>query len=161
MGFGSQAAARAEEFTDLAVRALRRAGSRGVLQTGVPGPLGDDAFGVGDVPHDWLFPRTAAVAHHCGSGTTGAGLRAGVPAVGLPAVNDQPLWASRLTALGVAPDAIPFRRLSPERLGAALHAAVTEDSYRRRAAALATRIRAEDGAAAVLAAVRDHTGAPR
>ncbi|MEV4581066.1 glycosyltransferase [Nonomuraea jabiensis] len=161
IGFGSQAAARAEEFTDLAVRALRRAGLRGVLQTGVSGPLGDDVLGVGDVPHDWLFPRMAAVAHHCGSGTTGAGLRAGVPAVGLPAVNDQPLWASRLTALGVAPDAIPFRRLSPERLGAALHTAVTEDSYRCRAAALATRIQAEDGAAAVIAAVHEHTAAPR
>ncbi|MET7331984.1 glycosyltransferase [Nonomuraea sp. NPDC005650] len=155
VGFGSQVAARAEEFTDRAVRALRRAGLRGVLQTGVPGLLGDDVLGVGDVPHDWLFPRMAAVAHHCGSGTTGAGLRAGVPAVGLPAVNDQPLWAARLAALGVAPDAVPFRRLSAERLAAALHAAVTEVSYRRRAAALATRIRAEDGAAAVISAVRD------
>ncbi|MBE1584496.1 hypothetical protein ACFPOI_30945 [Nonomuraea angiospora] len=42
-----------------------------------------------------------------------------------------------------------------------LNAAVMEDSYRRRAVELATWIRTEDGAAAVIAAVREHTGAPR
>ncbi|YCK38406.1 glycosyltransferase [Actinomadura sp. ATCC 39365] len=153
VGLGSQAGPRAEHYTDLALRALRRAGLRGVLQTGVPGELDDDVLGVGDVPHDWLFPRMAAVAHHCGSGTTGAGLRAGVPAVGLPALNDQPLWASRLAALGVGPAAVPFRRLTPERLADALGAAVNEPSYRRRAVELSERIGAEDGSAAVVAAV--------
>ena len=44
-------------------------------------PLADDILLVGDVPHDWLFPQMAAVVHHAGAGTTGAGLRAGVPAV--------------------------------------------------------------------------------
>ena len=39
---------------------------------------------VGEVPHDWLFPRVAAVVHHAGAGTTAAGLRAGVPAVPVP-----------------------------------------------------------------------------
>jgi UDP:flavonoid glycosyltransferase YjiC (YdhE family) len=33
------------------------------------------------IPHAWLFPRMAAVVHHAGSGTTGAGPRAGVPSV--------------------------------------------------------------------------------
>ncbi|WP_327581884.1 hypothetical protein OHA25_38810 [Nonomuraea sp. NBC_00507] len=61
---------------------------------------------VGDVNHDWPFP-TAAVAHHCGSGTTGPGW--GVPAVAVPVMYGQPFWASRLTALGVAPAATPFR----------------------------------------------------
>ncbi|MFC7584389.1 glycosyltransferase [Nonomuraea antimicrobica] len=150
VGFGSQAGPRAEHYTDLALRALRLAGLRGVLQTGVPGTLDDDVLGVGDVPHDWLFPRMAAVAHHCGGGTTGAGVRAGVPAVGLPALADQPLWASRLVALGVAPSSIPFGRLSPERLAASLRTAATEPSYRRRAAALSERLQAEDGAGAVV-----------
>jgi UDP:flavonoid glycosyltransferase YjiC (YdhE family) len=159
IGFGSQAAGRADHLTDLALRTLRRAGLRGVLQTGVPGLVADDVLGVGDVPHDWLFPRMAAVGHHCGSGTTGAGLRAGVPAVGLPALNDQPLWASRLTALGVAPCAVPFRRMTPERLADALGAAVTDASYRRRATALAGRIQSEDGAGAVNSAIEEYATA--
>lgn len=155
IGFGSQGSARAEQYTELALRALRLAGLRGVLQIGVPGALGDDVLGVADAPHAWLFPRMAAVAHHCGSGTTGAGVRAGTPTVPLPALADQSLWASRLVALGVAPPPIPFRRLSPERLAERLRATVIEPAYRRRAAALAKRVQAEDGAAAVVRAVGD------
>ncbi|GGS66236.1 glycosyltransferase [Nonomuraea spiralis] len=153
VGFGSLAETRAEQYTELAVQALRRAGLRGVLQTGVRGQLSDDVLAVGEVPHDWLFPRLAAVAHHCGAGTTGIGVRAGVPAVAVPVMNDQPFWASRLTALGVAPAAIPFRRLTPVRLAAALTAAVTDPVHRQRARSLAAGISAEDGAAPVVEAV--------
>ncbi|MEV0590501.1 glycosyltransferase [Nonomuraea cavernae] len=153
VGFGSLAGARAEQYTDLAVQALRRAGLRGVLQTGLRGRLSDDVLAVGDVPHDWLFPRMAAVVHACGSGTTGAGVRAGVPAVAVPVMNDQPFWASRLATLGVAPAAIPFRRLTPARLAAALTTAVTDPAYRQRAQALSVQISAEDGAAPVVEAV--------
>lgn len=153
VGFGSLAGARAEQCTELAVQALRRAGLRGVLQTGPRGRISDDVLAVGDTPHDWLFPRMAAVAHHCGGGTTGAGVRAGVPAVALPVMNDQPFWASRLTALGVAPAAIPFRRLTPARLAAALTTTVTDPAYRERAQALSVHVSAEDGAAPVVEAV--------
>ena len=153
VGFGSLAGTRAEQYTELAVHALRRAGLRGVLQTGLRGHISDDVLVVGDVPHDWLFPRMAAVAHHCGSGTTGSGVRAGVPAVAVPVMNDQPFWASRLMALGVAPAAIPFRRLTPARLAAALTTAVADPAYRQRAQALSVRVSAEDGAAPVVKAV--------
>ncbi|MFG1977747.1 glycosyltransferase [Nonomuraea fuscirosea] len=95
----------------------------------------------------------AAVAHHCGGGTTGSGVRAGVPAVAVPVTNDQPFWASRLTALGVASAAIPFRRLTPARLAAALTAAVTDPGYGQRARALSAGVSAEDGAAPVVEAV--------
>ncbi|MEV4178043.1 glycosyltransferase [Nonomuraea sp. NPDC049709] len=153
VGFGSLAGPRAEQYTELAVHALRRAGLRGVLQTGLRGRLSDDVLAVGDVPHDWLFPRMAAVAHHCGGGTTGGGVRAGVPAVAVPVMNDQPFWASRLVALGVAPAAIPFRRLTPARLAAALTTAVTDPAYRQRAQALSVQVMVEDGAAPVVEAV--------
>ena len=60
---------------------LTSGGSRGVLIAGWGGmekaKLPDSVFLVDSVPHDWLFPRMAAVIHHCGAGTTGAGLRAG------------------------------------------------------------------------------------
>ncbi|WMX46202.1 glycosyltransferase [Streptomyces roseicoloratus] len=111
----------------------------------------DDVLAIGDVPHDWLFPRTAAVIHHAGAGTTGAGLRAGVPAVPVPVMADQPFWASRLCELGVAPRALPFRELTAEALGDAITACLSEPALRRRASGLAQGIAAEDGAAALLA----------
>ncbi|WP_157251631.1 glycosyltransferase [Nonomuraea typhae] len=151
VGFGSQATLgrHAERHTEVALAALRRAGLRGVLQTGVQGRLSDDVLGVGVVPHAWLFPRMAVVAHHAAAGTTAAGLRAGVPAVAMPWINDQPLWARQLHRLGVAPPPLTGR-LTAERLAAALADA---PARRTRAEKVGGLIAAEDGAEPVVRAV--------
>ncbi|MEU4539861.1 nucleotide disphospho-sugar-binding domain-containing protein [Streptosporangium sp. NPDC023825] len=49
----------------------------------------------------------AAIVHHGGSGTTGAALAAGRPQVICPFVADQPFWAARAHAAGVAPAPLP------------------------------------------------------
>ncbi|MDX3456986.1 glycosyltransferase [Streptomyces sp. ME02-8801-2C] len=134
------------------VGALRQARLRGVIQRGW-GELsadGDDMLTVGEVAHSALFPRMAAVVHHCGAGTTAAGLRAGVPAVPVPIQFDEGFWASRLVSLGVAPRTIPLRRLTTTSLAAALLQATSDPSYGERARALAARIGAEDGVGLVL-----------
>ncbi|WP_030759550.1 glycosyltransferase [Streptomyces griseus] len=114
---------------------------------------GDDVLVVDEVPHSLLFPRTAAVVHHAGAGTTGAVLRAGVPSVPVPVQFDAAFWASRLTALGTAPGAVPLRRLTAGTLAGALRRATGDDSHRERARALADRLAREDGVAPVLAAL--------
>ncbi|WP_151769656.1 glycosyltransferase [Streptomyces abyssomicinicus] len=160
VGFGSMASGDGERLSEIAVRALRRAGLRGVLQTGSAGlaAAGDDVLTVGDVPHALLFPRLAAVVHHGGAGTSAAALRAGVPAVTVPVTADQPFWAVRLAALGAATDPIPFRSLTAERLADALGRAVSEPALGRAAARAAGHLRTEDGAGEVLQAVRRLTG---
>jgi UDP:flavonoid glycosyltransferase YjiC (YdhE family) len=160
VGFGSMAPDEGERLTEVVAAAVARAGVRAVVQAGWAGlaPVGDDILPVGDVPHDWLFPRMAAVVHHAGAGTTGAGLRAGVPAVAVPVLLDQPFWAARLHRLGVAPAPLPQRALTADALAGAIRACLDEPGYRRRAADLAGRIRAEDGAAAVLAVVNGLAG---
>lgn len=86
IGFGSMASGDGERLSEIAVRALRRAGLRGILQAGSAGLAadGEDVLTIGDVPHALLFPRLAAVVHHGGAGTSAAALRAGVPAVTVP-----------------------------------------------------------------------------
>ncbi|QNP66287.1 glycosyltransferase [Streptomyces genisteinicus] len=162
IGFGSMAPDQGERLGELVDAAVRRAGVRAVVQAGWAG-LGsgsgsgsgsENVMAVGDVPHDWLFPRTAAVVHHAGAGTTAAGLRAGVPALPVPVMADQPFWASRLCGLGVAPRALPFGDLTAASLGDAIRECLAEPAHRRRAAELARAIAAEDGAARVLAHVR-------
>ncbi|WP_081239606.1 glycosyltransferase [Streptomyces viridosporus] len=153
IGFGSMAAGQGERLSELVAAAVERAGVRAVVQAGWAGLSGGgaDVLAVGDVPHDWLFPRTAAVVHHAGAGTTGAGLRAGVPAVPVPVMADQPFWASRLYELGVAPRPVPFQDLTADVLGDAITACLSESAHRRRAAELARGIAAEDGTASLLA----------
>ena len=108
---------------------------------------------IGDTPHDWLFPRVAAVAHHCGAGTTAAGLRAGIPTIALPAYGDGPFWAARLTALDVAAATINRHHLTADRLATAMRTAVNEPQLRETARRLSADIAAEDGAAEAVTAV--------
>lgn len=155
VGLGSATVPDPERLSAEIVRALRRAGLRGVVQRGWAGleAAGDDVLTVGEVPHSALFPRMAAVVHHCGAGTTAAGLRAGVPAVPVPIQFDEGFWAARLVTLGVAPAAVPLRGLTADTLAAALVRATREPAYAERARALGARVRAEDGVAPVLAAL--------
>lgn len=156
VGFGSRSFRDSERITGIVTAALRRAGVRGVLQSGWAGldVSHDDVITVGEVPHDWLFPQLAAVVHHAGAGTTGAGLRAGVPAIGVPVIADQPFWCSRLEALGVSPGSVPFGKLTPERLAGLIRRATQDETHRRRAAQIGRTIAAEDGAAPVIRTVR-------
>ncbi|WP_307651566.1 glycosyltransferase [Streptomyces sp. DSM 42143] len=123
----------------MAVGGLLRSGWAGVAAHS------EDVLTVGQVAHEWLFPRTAAVVHHAGAGTTAAGLRAGVPAVPTPVYGDQSFWSARLHGLGVSPRAVPFSRLTSDTLADAIRAAVHNPVYRRRARLIAGGIAAEDG----------------
>jgi UDP:flavonoid glycosyltransferase YjiC (YdhE family) len=161
VGFGSMSHDDPERMTRLALRALELSGQRGVLSTGWGGIARQAAppgvFFVDDAPHKWLFPRMAAVVHHGGAGTTGAGLRAGVPNLIAPfAPNDQPAWAERVATLGVGLRLPGSKKLTAERLAEAIQAAVTDSALRARAAALGEKIRAEDGVGRAVAIVESH-----
>jgi sterol 3beta-glucosyltransferase len=155
IGFGSMTPGDPHRLSGLAAAAGRQAGVRMVIQAGQAGldRVGQstcDAIVIGDVPHDWLFPRMAAVIHHAGAGTAAAGLRAGVPAVSVPMIGDQPFWAARLAALGTGPRPIPYKRLSVQALTAAILDAITRPSYRVHAHAIASRLAREDGTAPIV-----------
>ncbi|MER5775481.1 glycosyltransferase [Streptomyces sp. NPDC002039] len=157
--FGSMASGDGERLSEIAVQALRRARLRGILQTGSAelAADGDDVLTIGDVPHALLFPRLAAVVHHGGAGTSAAALRAGVPAVPVPVTADQPFWAGRLAALGVATAPILFRSLTAERLADSLDQAVKQQSYSQAAATAAQHMATEDGARKTLKAIQQMT----
>jgi sterol 3beta-glucosyltransferase len=154
-GFGSLTPEDTGEITELAAAAGREARVRLVIQAGQAGPRPacpspGDLIVIGDMPHDWLFPKMAAVVHHAGGGTTAAGLRAGVPAVTVPHIGDQPFWAARLAALGAGPPPILRSKLSVPVLAAAIRDAVARPTYRTHAEALSKRLASEDGAAPVI-----------
>ena len=162
-GLGSMAPASAARLSDVIAGAARQAGARVVIQAGQAGltlPAGpsDQAILIGDTPHEWLFPKMAALIHHAGAGTTAAGLRAGTPAIAVPMIGDQPFWAARLHALGTGPRPIPLRKLTVQALASAISDATTRPSYRDRARQFASRIAAEDGTRPVIEALAAKSG---
>jgi UDP:flavonoid glycosyltransferase YjiC (YdhE family) len=154
VGFGSMTGRNPEQMAELVLAALARSRQRGLLLTGwgglKPGDLPGDVYAIEAAPFDWLFPRVAAVVHHGGAGTTGAGLAAGKPSIVVPFFADQHFWAWRVAALGAGPRPIPRRQLSAERLAAAITEVTTSPAIQARAAALGERIRAEDGVGTVV-----------
>lgn len=157
VGFGSMIPRDPAGTIDAVLGALHRAGVRGIVATGWMGATAhafpDDVLALDEIPHDWLFPRVAAVVHHGGAGTTAAAMRAGRPAVVVPFFADQPFWAERVRALGVGPTPIPLRRLTADRLASAIRSAVTDEGIAPRAAELGERLRAEDGVGNAVAIV--------
>lgn len=149
VGFGSMAGRQPAQTTRIVLEALHRVGCRAVFARGwgglVPEELPATVHVVDDVPHDWLFPRVAAVVHHGGAGTTAAGLRAGRPTLVCPFFGDQFFWAWRVREIGVGPAPVPQKRLTAERLAHALREATTSPSIRRTAEAVGQRLRSENG----------------
>ncbi|MCC6147652.1 MAG: glycosyltransferase family 1 protein [Anaerolineaceae bacterium] len=149
IGFGSMAGENPEKMAGLVLSALIKSKQRGILLTGWGGMrldlLSENVFVLDYAPHRWLFPRTAAVVHHGGAGTTAEGVHAGVPTVTVPFVLDQPFWGARVKALGLGTDPIPRKKLTAENLAQAITIAVTNPEMKKRANLIGKIIRTERG----------------
>ncbi len=143
----------AQLVIDAATRARQRiilaAGWGGLSHTSFP----DTVFWLESAPHAWLFPRMAAVTHHGGAGTTGAGFRAGVPSIVTPLVADQHFWADRAFALGIGPEPISYHQLTVDALVTHFQTAVGNNEMRKRAKRLGQIIQAEDGVGRAVALI--------
>ena len=146
IGFGSMTGFDNARLLDTLIEAM--SGRRALFYPGWSGidpkALPDNFLVIGDTPHDWLFPLTAAVIHHGGSGTSHSAARAGVPSIVLPFAGDQFFWADRLRVAGVAPAAVDGRRPKAEALASALDFAAA-DPVKNRARALGETMRSENG----------------
>lgn len=160
VGFGSMSGRQPEKVAKVVIEALTQAGQRGLIATGWGGLQASDLpptiYKIEAAPHDWLFPRVAAVVHHGGAGTTAAGLRAGKPTIICPFFGDQPFWGKWVHRLGVGPEPIPQKKLTAARLAAAIEAVMGDRAVQQKAAALGEKIRAEDGIGAAVKFIEAH-----
>ncbi|WP_406239513.1 glycosyltransferase [Nocardia sp. NBC_01009] len=146
-GFGSMPMRASKDIAQVTIEAIRAQGRRALVARGWA-DMGliddrDDCFVVGEVNHQALFGRVAAVVHHGGAGTTTTATRAGAPQVVVPQATDQPYWAGRVADLGIGA-AHDGPTPTTESLSAALVTALTSET-RARATAVAGAIRT-DGA---------------
>jgi len=102
-GFGSISAP--EEFSRVTIETARRLGRRAILLKGWADLTlinnEPDCIAIGEVNHQALFKRVAAIVHHGGAGTTHAATRGGAPQVVIPQHYDQYYWASRVQQIGI------------------------------------------------------------
>lgn len=156
IGFGSMTGFDNARLLDALAEAMK--GRRVLFHAGWSGidpkALPDNFLAIDDTPHDWLFPRTAAIVHHGGSGTSHSAARAGVPSIVVPFAGDQFFWAERLRVAGVAPAALDGRRPTAQAFLSALDFAAAAP-VRNRARALGEAMQAENGVVDAVAAIED------
>lgn len=149
IGFGSMPVKNPIQTTRVILEALQTIGQRAVLGDGWSGigdqTLPETVYKIQYAPYEWLFPQMAMVIHHGGSGTTAAGLRAGVPSCAVPFLFDQEYWGKRIASLGVGPDPIPYRKLSASRLVRTINQGINDPEICENAKKLGQRIRTENG----------------
>ncbi|ODA81376.2 hypothetical protein RJ55_04341 [Drechmeria coniospora] len=160
VGFGSIIVDDPGKMTQEVIDAVLKADVRCILSKGWSDRIspGDDPekprprepdippelFVIKSAPHDWLFRRIDAAAHHGGSGTTGASLRAGIPTIIRPFFGDQFFFASRVEDLGVG---VWVRRWGTNSFGRALWEATRNERIIVKARVLGEHIRQETGVA--------------
>ena len=164
VGFGSMTGRDPERLASMVIEALQGAGVRGVLATGWGGikikTLPQSITAVDQVPHSWLFSRVRGVVHHGGAGTTAAALRAGKPSIVIPFFGDQPFWGDRVHTLNAGSAPIPLKRLTVDRLQAAIEEITTDQNMIDDAEALGMRLREEDGVENAIATIESLAGVP-
>jgi len=154
---GTSAVGAAGGFYEESVKAVIALGRRAVLLVGLnaenrPRDLPASVIAVEAAPHDALFPRSAAVVHQGGIGTTGQALRAGRPTLIVPHAHDQPDNAFRTARTGCARVCYP-RQYKAARVAAELRTLLEQPSYADRANAIARIVQSEGGADAAAQAI--------
>ncbi|KAG9232353.1 sterol 3-beta-glucosyltransferase [Amylocarpus encephaloides] len=154
IGFGSIVVNDSAALTQIVVNSVLKADVRCILSKGwsdrlekkpadeIEVPLPPEIYPVKQVPHDWLFTQIDAAAHHGGSGTTGASLRAGLPTIVRPFFGDQFFFGSRVEDLGVG---IVIRKVNVSVFARALWEATNSQRMIIKAKVLGEAIRSEDG----------------
>ncbi|KAI0010732.1 glycosyltransferase family 1 protein [Xylariaceae sp. FL0662B] len=154
VGFGSIIVPDPAKMTQEVIDAVLKADVRCVLSKGWSDRLGNkdaaipeqtlppEIFQIKSAPHDWLFAQMDAAAHHGGSGTTGASLRAGIPTIIRPFFGDQFFFGSRVEDLGVG---VCLRRWGANSFARALWECTHDGRMISRARVLGETIRKENG----------------
>lgn len=156
---GSAAVHLAGNFYEESVAAAKLLNRRTILLIGSDRNRPKDLLPDGVVAFDYapfgeLLPRAAAMVHQGGIGTTGQGLRAGIPMIVVPFAYDQFDNGARVERLGVA-RTIERDSYKAERVATELKELLGNPSYSRCAREVGSRVRSESGAALAVDLILD------
>ncbi|KYQ88481.1 putative glycosyltransferase [Tieghemostelium lacteum] len=99
-----------------------------------------------NVDHLWLFPRSKAIIHHGGVGSTGAVLKSGTPSIITHLYADQPYFAQRLEDLGVG-IGMSLHTVTEQQIFNALREITINTLYKQNALAISDELNSTDATA--------------
>lgn len=149
---GTSAVLDAGSFYRESAKAAQILGRRAVLLVGkeptnVPFALPSTILAIDYAPFSLLFPRSAAIVHQGGVGTTGQAMRSGKPMLVMPYAVDQPDNADRVRRLGIA-RVLARKAFSSAAAARELNTLLRDSQYQQAAARVSLEVASEDGAAA-------------
>jgi rhamnosyltransferase subunit B len=133
----------ADQFFLDCIEACQLLGQRGILLTQHPEQLPDNLpeniqhFAY--LPFSKVLPRSLALVHHGGIGTTAQAIAAGIPQVIRPMAHDQPDTAARVEKLGIGVSLVP-KRFQAESLSEKLKMLITSRTVLERCKSYAKKI---------------------
>lgn len=151
VGFGSVVGTDPRSRRDIVYDAVKKVGVRAVIVGGSGGIETDsmsdeeDILNLDSAPFAWLFPKTAAIVHHGGSGTTAEALVSGRPQVVCPAIFGQHFNAAQMYRNGVSPIPQPQHKLTSDALAESIHKAISNKNIASRSAELGRKMSSENG----------------
>jgi UDP:flavonoid glycosyltransferase YjiC (YdhE family) len=162
-GFGSTPAKSPAETIAMIGAACAQLGERALVCAGgtdfSAAPQFEHVKVVGEMNYAAAFPACRAVVHHGGTGTTAAGLRAGVPTLILSTWGDQTIWGAVVKRLKVGTTR-RFSSTSQKSLVADLRR-ILDPEYVTRAREIATRMTKTDQSIAATADLVENVARPR
>jgi zeaxanthin glucosyltransferase len=99
---------------------------------------------VGFAPQLELIKLARVVISHAGPNTSFEALMEGKPMIVIPLAYDQPAIAARLAHFRIA-EVLPFKRLNPKRIRAALTSVLNDSTYEQAAQKMRNKLRSMDG----------------
>ena len=162
-GFGSMRVESPAETVEMISAACAQLGERALVCSGWSDfgevPHFDNVKVVGEINYAAIFPACRAVVHHGGTGTTAAGLRAGVPTLVLSMDLIQTIWGAQITRLKVGATR-RFANTNRDSLVADLRQILTAE-YVTRAREFATRMSKPDASVAKAADLLEDFANPK
>ncbi|KAL2886654.1 Sterol 3-beta-glucosyltransferase UGT80A2 [Ceratocystis lukuohia] len=132
IGFGSIVVDDPTAFTNMIFEAVRKAGVRALVSKGWGKLGGDDVpeniYMLGNIPHDWLFPKVRAAVIHGGAGTTAIALKCALPTMVVPFFGDQNFWGSMIAKSGAGPQVIPYKELTADKFADGIRYLLTDEA---------------------------------
>ncbi|KAG9566290.1 sterol glucosyltransferase, partial [Aureobasidium melanogenum] len=158
IGFGSIVLDDPAKMLSIVLGAVRASGVRAIISKGwsdLDGDASENIYYIGDCPHEWLFPRVAAVVHHGGAGTSACGLKNGRPTLVCPFFGDQPFWGHMVANSGAGPKPLPPRYMTVDTLAESIRFLMREETSLA-AEVIAERMDREQGVQAAVNSFHRH-----